>query len=131
MVNPPVKPGPCRCDGVSVQEYQGQIGLARPAHFPINPERPVIAVDACLAMEVTWLWGRGIVTTGCCCGHGVRPPFVGVLPVHIPEMKAMGYVVQDNPCRPGDEDSFWPKSITPTSGAREPISDHPLTDVPS
>lgn len=105
-------PGPCRCDGVEVQEYQGQVALARPAHFPPSPDGPSISVDGCLAVEITALWREGIVTTGCCCGHGKHPPFIGVEPAHIPQMKAWGYRVQPNPCRPGDEDSFWPKSIT-------------------
>ena len=25
-------------------------------------------------------------------------------------MKALGYEVQENPCRPGDEDTFYPKT---------------------
>ena len=30
-------------------------------------------------------------------------------------LEKLGYEVQPNPCRPGDEDSFWPKSITPSA----------------
>lgn len=104
-------PGPCRCVRVDIQAYQGQVQLARPTHMP-DATRPTICVDGCLAVEITALWREGIVTTGCCCGHGKGRPFIGVAFADIPRMKAWGYQVQDNPCRPGDEDSFWPKTIT-------------------
>lgn len=29
-----------------------------------------LAIDACLAPALTALWAAGIVTVGCCCGHG-------------------------------------------------------------
>lgn len=106
------RPGPCRCVGVEIQEYQGAVTLARPPHMA-DPDRPGICVDGCLAVEITALWREGITTTGCCCGHGRGLPFIGVAPDDIPRMKALGYGVQPNPCRPGDEDSFWPKSILP------------------
>lgn len=116
------RPGPCRCVGVEIQAYQGTVGLKRPAHMA-DPERPdVIDIDACLASEITALWREGVVTTGCCCGHGKMKPFIGVAFADIPRMKAWGYVVQPNPCRPGDEDSFWPKTVT--------YGDCPAPDLP-
>jgi hypothetical protein len=35
-----------------------------------------VAVDFCIADEVQQMNNRGIITTGCCCGHGKRPPEV-------------------------------------------------------
>lgn len=78
-----------------------------------------ICVDACLALEVSRLWAEGITTTGCCCGHAVQQGYIGVVDADIPRMKAMGYLVHHNPCRPGDEDSFVPKSLciaSPSAG---------------
>lgn len=69
-----------------------------------------VAVDKCLLPEVLTLWELGIKTTGCCCGHGKQGPFIGVTDEFIPVMKAMGYVVAYNSCRPDDEDSFVPKT---------------------
>lgn len=67
------------------------------------------AVDKCLVAEVINLWEMGIKTTGCCCGHGDQEfAFIGVEPEYIPRMKALGYKVKFNACRPNDEDSFIP-----------------------
>lgn len=71
----------------------------------------MIAVDKCLLTEVVSLWEKGIKTTGCCCGHDKGKPFIGVRPEYIQKMKDLGYQVQENDCRPGDEDSFIPKTI--------------------
>jgi len=39
----------------------------------INPEqgRKIISVDACIAEEVQHLNKQGVITLGCCCGHGL------------------------------------------------------------
>jgi hypothetical protein len=87
-----------------------------------------ICVDACLALEVSHLWAAGVTTTGCCCGHGEQEGYIGVIDADIPRMKSFGYLVHQNPCRPGDEDSFIPKSPcvaarTAQEGAGEPVPD--------
>lgn len=69
----------------------------------------VVCIDKCLLPEILKLWEKGIKTTGCCCGHG-NPDmaFIGVKDEYIEKMKDLGYSVQFNECRPGDEDSFVP-----------------------
>lgn len=74
------------------------------------PQPKTVCIDKCLLPEILSLWERGIRTTGCCCGHEKLPPFIGVVESDIPKMKALGYEVQFNDCRPGDEDSFKPKT---------------------
>lgn len=70
-----------------------------------------VSIDKCLLREVQLLWEMGIKTTGCCCGHGnYELAFIGVKEEHIATMKALGYVARRNPYRPGDEDSFVPKT---------------------
>ena len=69
-----------------------------------------IQVDECLANEIEELWNKGIKTTGCCCGHGVAAPYIGVTEENIQRMKDLGYEVQFNSCRPEAEDSFVPKT---------------------
>jgi hypothetical protein len=61
--------------------------------------------------EILRLWELGIKTCGCCCGHGKQTPFIEVKEEYIPKMKELGYVVQPNECRSGDEDGFVPKTI--------------------
>jgi hypothetical protein len=67
-------------------------------------------LDRCIAEEVMALWTLGITTTGCCCGHGKVPPYIGVIDEDIGRMKGMGYVVKPNhnPGRESDQDSFYP-----------------------
>lgn len=101
----------CFCVGVEPQTYEAAVELWTPPHMARDDGRG-ICVDACIAREVQDLWREGITTTGSCCGHGAHPAFIGVIDADIPRMKAMGYEVAPNPCRPGDEDSFWPKSIS-------------------
>lgn len=38
----------------------------------INPNQnhKRVKVDACIADEIQWLNNKGVVTLGCCCGHG-------------------------------------------------------------
>lgn len=69
-----------------------------------------VSIDKCLLKEIVDLWEKGIKTTGCCCGHGEKEPFIGVVPEYIEQMKKLGYKVQFNPCRPRDEDTFFPKT---------------------
>lgn len=97
------------CGYCETQTYEGAVELV-PPDFMKRDDGRGICVDVCLALEITAIWRQGIRTTGCCCGHGRRPPYIGVAFEHIDQMKTLGYVVRHNPCRPGDEDSFIPKT---------------------
>lgn len=39
-----------------------------------NSEKESICIDACIADTIQHLWNHGIVTLGCCCGHGRMTP---------------------------------------------------------
>ncbi len=79
-----------------------------------------ICFDKCLANELFFLWDKGIITTGCCCGHHKteRNPegengessYIGVSEEFIPLMKKLGYKVRVNPNDLTREDSFIPKT---------------------
>ena len=100
----------CDCPpGTRLQEYTNQMTV----DFPHGVTRRRISVDRCLVAELQELWRKGIVTTGCCCGHNEwrDSAYIGVLSEYIPAMKSLGYRVQHNICRPGDEDSFRPLSV--------------------
>lgn len=106
-----------RCKDVGFQNYLCTYGIDLPwlVTDPTEPDRPPriggASVDKCLLPEILKLWEMGIKTTGCCCGHGHSDlSYIGVLPEYIPRMKELGYKVHFNKCRPGDEDSFIPKT---------------------
>lgn len=99
----------CGCNPeVKPQNYKNQITMYSPS---LNKE---ISIDRCLAVEIKFLWSIGIKTTGCCCGHNVLLPYIGVEEQHIDKMIRLGYKVQFNTS--GIEnfnrmDSFYPKTI--------------------
>lgn len=98
----------CDCVNVEMGSYDNQIHVHAPAHMP---KENGYSLDRCIANEIMQLWMRGITTTGCCCGHNRARPYIGVIDADIPKMKEMGYEVHPNPCRPGAEDSFYPKDV--------------------
>lgn len=99
------------CRDIEVGTYACSQSIMPPfkTGFPDKKYRHV-SIDRCLINEVTHLWELGVKTTGCCCGHGKHSPFIGVEFACIDKMKKLGYKVQPNPWRPGDEDSFYPKT---------------------
>lgn len=104
-----------KCSDIAFGTYDCAYNIMVPwlCKYPWEPEvarQPkYIAVDKCLLPEIVGLWEKGIKTTGCCCGHGdLEKAFIGVAPEFIPQMRALGYTVLHNACRPGDEDSFRP-----------------------
>lgn len=99
----------CDCKNIEFGSYGNQIALPYPPH--IKKGNGWAAIDRCLLSEILELWFTGITTTGCCCGHNKQAPFIGVIDRDIPEMKRLGYKVQHNPMRPGDEDTFTAKTV--------------------
>lgn len=50
-----------------------------------------VAVDPCIVDQIKFLWGKGIETLGCCCGHNRIPAWVNVDKGSIHKMVEMGY----------------------------------------
>lgn len=108
----------CKCDAsVVIGNYKNQIEVPTPQHMLDIGKigwyefRETLCIDACLVKEIKYLWEKGIVTTGCCCGHNQVDGYIGVKEEFIPTMKEMGYGIVYNPLQPNSEDSFYPKSI--------------------
>lgn len=105
-----------KCEDIEFGTYGCVYNIVLPwlTKDPCNPEHPpepyIAAIDKCLLPEILYLWEQGIKTTGCCCGHGKKTPYIGVEPKFIEQMISLGYDVQFNPCRPGDNDTFFPKT---------------------
>lgn len=105
----------CKC----TKETNRAIGVLIPSYIELKyntPEQEVrkwVSVDICLIDEIWGLWEKGIVTTGCCCGHNskTRPSYIGVDERFIPHMLAMGYTKRINVLDLSREDGFIPKSI--------------------
>ena len=74
-------------------------------------EKYHIWIDSCLSDEIKYLWSEGIVTTGCCCGHNLLCPYIGVDIRSSDDMKLLGYKVQYNPFDSKRDTSFYPKSV--------------------
>ncbi|MBC1378065.1 hypothetical protein HB829_14120 [Listeria innocua] len=63
--------------------YNKKVYLEFPAHmFKENggyyTEKRGCLVDPCMVNEIEFLWEKGIVTTGCCCGHGKTFAYIDV-----------------------------------------------------
>ena len=99
------------CADIGFGTYDCAYNIMPPFRCGFGNEFKYIAVDKCLIKEIIDLWEQGIRTTGCCCGHGDKSKaYIGVVFEDIPKMKALGYEVFYNSCRPDDEDSFIPKT---------------------
>lgn len=105
----------CQCVSVEVGSYDNQIWVHSPDHMQ---KENGYCLDRCVAEEVMQLWMKGITTTGCCCGHNKKEPFIGVIDADIPRMKLMGYEVAPNKNRPMDEDSFYPNDLSHQTATR-------------
>ena len=105
----------CDCIDVEIGSYDNQITVPLPWWMCSRDGHRLnefVCIDRCIYPEILELWKGGITTTGCCCGHNKQQGYIGVHWRDIDRMKQRGYKVQDNPMRPGDEDSFFPKTVT-------------------
>lgn len=61
-----------------------------------------VAVDACIADYVQRMNDQGVITVGCCCGHGKGRPVVLVAAESVPLLAQLGY--EHHPFEAGRED---------------------------
>jgi len=108
----------CSCStDVKIQEYQNQVLLELPVYMKkyYNGSKSIhISIDSCLKYEIEKLWGLGIKTTGCCCGHNMKLPYIGVDESDVDKMLSLGYNIQLNPNGVDNikrVDTFYPKTI--------------------
>lgn len=105
----------CKCEAnIKTGEYSNQSILNLPEHMSKYWSKETICVDNCLVDEIKMLWDLGIITTGCCCGHNLLLPYVGVIDEYIDTMILLGYNIQLNSCSYNDSmrcDTFYPKTV--------------------
>lgn len=115
---------PCACVGITgYGTFENEVLVPFPERFGGTMSH--VCIDWCIVAEVMSLWELGIITTWSCCGHNIKGDGGGVIGVKdefIPAMKALGYKVFPNNCRPGDEDSFYCKTTNDYSS--EASNDH-------
>ena len=58
----------------------------------VKYKKKIIFVDSCILDKMIQLWGIGINTLGCCCGHGkIKPSVVVDTEQDIMKMESLGY----------------------------------------
>jgi hypothetical protein len=81
-------PKGCQCVDVDIGEYTNQVVLPTPDHMlKLGGDgwyeyRPKTCVDRCLEPLIKELWAKGVITTGCCCGHNKVNGYIGI---HLPD----------------------------------------------
>lgn len=104
----------CYCKNVEVGTYKNQIEVDVPVEMRNKFSRKIFSLDTCISSEVKSLWRKGIVTTGCCCGHNKLLPYIGVYGLEsINKMKELGYSEAFNQFEINDHLSktFYPNNI--------------------
>lgn len=78
-------PQGCNCPPeAQIGNYRNQVELPTPDHMLAIGSlgclefRPTTCIDRCIAEVVVALWGKGVITTGCCCGHNQGDGFIGI-----------------------------------------------------
>lgn len=94
--------------------YSAMIELKMPSHLlKINggyyTEKVSCSIDLCLVDEIKCLWSKGVVTLGCCCGHGINKGMINVAEKSVDTMLHLGYMLLDT------EGKFYPNTFLPKS----------------
>lgn len=71
----------CNCQSYNMGGGEVPEVVLRPQDPALTGGKESVCVDACIADVIQSLWGKGLATLGCCCGHGSRTPDV-VIPEH-------------------------------------------------
>lgn len=79
----------CDCKDVKIGSYDNQVILC-------SWWGESVCIDACLKDEILWLWNKGILTTGCCCGHNIERPMINVVKEHHCKMIELDYEQWEN-----------------------------------
>lgn len=72
-----------------------KINVIRRANPSVSDGRHEISVDSCIADRVQGLNNKGIITVGCCCGHGKAKGNILFDSKFKEQMEKEGYVVEE------------------------------------
>ena len=88
----------CYCKNISPGSkecYENQTVITNPF------TRKEVAIDNCMLSLVKMLWGIGIETIECCCGHNKTYGYIAVTEDHGDTLKSMGYRIDPRTKSPG------------------------------
>lgn len=68
-----------------------EIGTYKCCVYAFTDNDKDVYVDKCLLEEIKGLIDLGVVTLGCCCGHGEKPGYIQVDCKSIPKMRELDY----------------------------------------
>jgi hypothetical protein len=83
------------------------IGVIRRNNEFIRDGWHMMGVDSCLAERVQLMNFQGIVTVGCCCGHGNAGGEILVAPESVPLLEKYGYAYVWPKDDPDNADDPW------------------------
>lgn len=89
-------------------DYSNTVVLNIPKSFGFS--RRTANVDECIAAEILYLWGCGVKTIECCCGHGEENGYIAVTQDSIKKMIELNYKSIINPIYPNAKEFFKPKT---------------------
>jgi hypothetical protein len=75
----------CNCKNIEIGSYDNQDWLINWWNFK------KIYIDKCLITEMYFLWSKKIRTTGCCCGHNKKKPYINVIESDHEKMVNLNY----------------------------------------
>lgn len=75
----------CNCKDIEIGSHKNQVNLKNWWNGK------VVSVDACMESEIVYLWDKGVITTGSCCGHNKKEPMINVIEGHHDKMVSLGY----------------------------------------
>ena len=95
----------CTCVNVKMGSYDNSVPMWTPWKYHSTGKHKLATVDRCLSMEILTLWGLGIKTTECCCGHKKVSSYISVYEESIEAMRKLGY--QNTKEKPDRPDIFY------------------------
>ena len=92
----------CHCRNVAMGSHEMSVVIPTPefirGEFGCKTNKEQVSIDLCIVPEILWLWSKGIITHGSCCGHGKQEACVCVDDSSIEKMKELGYdLLPDHP----------------------------------
>lgn len=85
----------CHCRNVAMGSHEMSVAVPTPEFlrgtFGCKTNKDVVSIDLCIVPEILWLWSKGVITHGSCCGHGKQAATICVDDSSIATMHELGY----------------------------------------
>lgn len=85
----------CHCRNVAMGSHEMSVVVPTPEFlrgtFGCKTNKDAVSIDLCIVPEILWLWSKGVLTLGSCCGHGKQAATICVEDSSIATMHELGY----------------------------------------